>query len=123
MKNLIVALSLLLGVTVSAQIKKQQAPKAVVSSIKSTASNPEEAGTKDIISLESFVALTAEKRAMLQELFTTKHRMYNDIGGQSIERDKMVAESIASKLESSLDSPTYDKIKRNKALFTKLVGK
>lgn len=122
MKNLIVALSLLFAVSVSAQAKKQTTYKVVAGSVKYTPSTPEQDGLKNITELEKTISLNPDQKAMLQELFTTKYRMLTENGVLSVERKNIISDAIASKLASSVDAGTLSKIKANKALYSSLIN-
>ena len=78
-------------------------------------------GLKNINDVIKFVPLNPATREMLQELFITKYYMLKD-AGDSAERKSIVTQSITSKLQSSLDAATFNKIKSNKVLFESLVN-
>ena len=123
MKNLIIAVSLFFAICSSAQAVKKapQKVKYQAGTAKWTPSSPEEGGLSNIISLEQFIPLKPEMKAMLQELFTTKYRMLSEVG-DSAERKSIVSQAIAEKLQSTVDPQTFEKIKSNKALYTTLIN-
>ena len=124
MKNLIIILSLFftIGSFAQAEKKSSEKTKSALKSVQFTPNTPEESGLKNITDLEKFIPLNQETRAMLLELFTTKYRMFNEVGDMSFERKAIISESIESKLQSSIDEVTFKKIKANKALFATLIN-
>ena len=123
MKNLIVALGLFFGLAGTAQIKKivQNKPAVNNKTVASTLSNAD-AAKKNLADLNAFTPLKPEMKAVLLELFTTKYRMLNESGSLSEERKTIVAQTIAHKLEATLDGTTFEKIKSNATLFKSLVN-
>ena len=126
MKNLIIALSLFFALGANAQAKKA---KATITPVKTTTATTvaaapkltgEAAAKKNIQDLTAFVTLTPEKQASLTELFKTKQRMMTD-AGDSAERKQVVSEIIGRKLEATLDSETFAKVKGNNTLYQSLV--
>lgn len=119
MKNLIIALSFFFALGVNAQTKKStKAP--VTTEVAREKINNELAAAKNVTDLSAFVTLDSQKQAMMQELFTTKFRMIEK--DFSSENRKEVARIITGKLEASLDSDTFEKIKANTKLFQSLVN-
>lgn len=120
MKNLFVVLSFFLVLAASAQAKRQVKNELKKVEFQKEQPTAEAGGLKNITDLEKFMPLQPESKAMLQELFTTKFRMLQE-AGSSIERRNIVSQAIESKLQSSVDGVTFNKIKANKVLFESLV--
>lgn len=123
MKNLIVALGLFFGLAGTAQIKKvvQNKPTAQNQVVAETASYTD-AAKKNVADLNAFTPLKPEMKAVLLELFTTKHKMLNDSGSLSNERKIIIAQTIERKLEATLDGATFQKVKANTKLLSSLVN-
>ncbi len=76
---------------------------------------------KNIAELSSFLSMTPEMTLTLTQLFTTKFKMLEKVEGLAIERRQYINTIIERKLESTLDSNSFEKIKSNKQLFKNLV--
>lgn len=123
MKNLIFTVSLIFVLGASAQSKKPAAKTAVVPKKAATVKvSNEAAAEKNLADLSAFTALQPEMKAMLLELFTTKHRMLTESGELSAERKTTVARIISAKLEGTLDPAVYAKVKTNTTLYTSLTN-
>lgn len=72
--------------------------------------------------MSNFIPLTDERKAVFQELFTTKYRMLLNNGELSAERKATISQVIERKIEASLDAETFQKVKSNTVLFESLVN-
>lgn len=124
MKNLIIALSLFFALGANAQTKKvaPAKPAATATPIVKTRPANDEAAKKNVEDLSKVITLTDERKAVFQELFTTKYRMLYNNGELSAERKAYVSQIIEKKIEASLDAESFQKVKANTALFQSLVN-
>jgi len=123
MKNLIIALSLFFALGANAQAKKTAPAKpAAAKPVVASRIPNDEAAKKNVADLSNFITLTDERKAVFQELFTTKYRMLLNNGELSAERKVYVSQIIERKIEASLDAETFQKVKANTVLFQSLIN-
>lgn len=123
MKNLILTVSLIFVLGASAQSKKPTPKTAVAPKTVATVKvSNEVAAAKNLADLNAFTPLQPEMKAMMLELFTTKHRMLTESGELSAERKATVSQIISAKLEGTLDPAVFAKVKTNTTLYNSLIN-
>lgn len=119
MKNIFVALALLIAVGVSAQAKKKTvtAPKTEVVAENLT---PDAAAERDMKSLTALITVDEAVKADVNKIFTTKYRVKEDT---SLSEERMIALSayVESQLATYLGDSNFAKLKANTKLYNQLV--
>ena len=120
MKKIIIAgiLMLAFGVSVNAQNKKSPAvaeKKEVVSM------NPEQAAKKDAQAISEFLGLDNTATVNFQSLFRMKHQTMQD-KSTTPETRKEMSRIVGLKIEASIDSKLYEKLRSNRALYSQLLS-
>lgn len=120
MKKIIIAgiLMLAFGVSVNAQNKKSPAvaeKKEVVSM------TPEQAAKKDAQAISEFLSLDNTKTVNFESLFRMKHQMMQD-KSSTPEARKEMSRIVGLKIEASIDSKLYEKLRSNRALYSQLLS-
>lgn len=123
MKKIIalIALSLGVGFTASAQQKKATAPATVKTQTLSDAEIVK-AANNDVASLNSVVALTDNEKTMFNELFTTKYRNFREVSvaNASPDRKDVISQVIESKLRATLSADKMAKLDANPEVLKKI---
>ncbi len=105
-----------------AQTKKATPSPVVKTAIVAEKLSPNEAAEKNVNDLNAFSPLSNDQKALLLGLFKTKHEMLLDADQYSAERKAVLAQNIASKMESVLPADVMKKVKANTMLFQSLVN-
>lgn len=121
MKNIIIIIIAFIGISATAQQKKNSVATQEIISSTSANVSPEEMGEKNLADLSAFTTLNQDQKNVLLELFTTKARMKNDIGNNT-EQLIILRQSITAKMEAAVSGDIMEKIKANKILFAKLIN-
>ncbi|MFP9114009.1 hypothetical protein ACLI1A_08695 [Flavobacterium sp. RHBU_3] len=124
MKKIIalIALSLGVGFTASAQQKKATAPATVKTQTQLSDAEIAAAAKNDVASLNSVVTLTDSEKSMFNELFTTKYRNFREVSvpNASPDRKEIISQNIESKLRATLSADKMAKLDANPAVLKKI---
>ncbi len=115
MKNIFVALALIVTLGVSAQTK-QTTTKTEVATQKLSA---EALAEKDMKSLSAVITIEESVKAEVNKLFITKYRTKEEVS--SPERMSVLSSYVESQLATFIGDANFAKIKANAQLYNQLV--
>ena len=120
MKKIIIACFLMLAVSVTANAQNKKETTADVSKevVKLT---PAEAGKKDGVAISQFLGLDENLTIAFCNLFEMKHEVMLS-ATETNESKKEMSRIVGLKIEASIDSERFEKLKANTALYNQLLS-
>jgi hypothetical protein len=120
MKIIIIACFLMLAVSVTANAQNKKKTTGDVSKevVKLT---PAEAGKKDGVAISQFLGLDENLTIAFCNLFEMKHEVMLS-ATETNESKKEMSRIVGLKIEASIDSERFEKLKANTALYNQLLS-
>jgi hypothetical protein len=120
MKKIIIACFLMLAVSVTANAQNKKKTTGDVSKevVKLT---PAEAGKKDGVAISQFLGLDENLTIAFCNLFEMKHEVMLS-ATETNESKKEMSRIVGLKIEASIDSERFEKLKANTALYNQLLS-
>jgi hypothetical protein len=122
MKKIVIAITLLLACTISANaqdkknvLEKKAGTKEIV------AQSPSEAARKDADAITEYLGLDNKKRESFVGLFQMKHEVMQN-QTLSFERKKEMSRIVGAKISASIDANQLEKLKANTVLYNQLTS-
>lgn len=120
MKKIIIACFLMLAVSVTANAQNKKKTTGDVSKevVKLT---PAEAGKKDGVAISQFLGLDENLTIAFCNLFEMKHEVMLS-ATETNESKKEMSRIVGLKIEASIDSERFEKLKANTSLYNQLLS-
>ena len=120
MKKIIIAGFLMLAFSGSATAQNKKSP-AVAEKKEVVSMTPEQTAKKDAQAISEFLSLDNTKTVNFESLFRMKHQMMQD-KSSTPEARKEMSRIVGLKIEASIDSKLYEKLRSNRALYSQLLS-
>jgi len=120
MKKIIIAGFMIFAFSISATAQIKKSP-AVAEKKEVVSMNPEQASKKDAQAISEFLGLDNTETVNFESLFRMKHQIIQDKSSTS-ESIKEMSRIVGLKIEASMDSKQYEKLRSNRALYSQLLS-